>query len=48
MWYPDRDELLREHVVTEILGTTPVKPAEEPAEPKPVKPRGMLHASAAE
>jgi hypothetical protein len=48
MWYPDRDELLREHVVTEILGTKPVKPAEEPAEPKPVKPRGLLHADAGE
>lgn len=45
MWYPDRDELLREHVVTEILGE---KPAEAPAEVKAVKPRGMLHASAAE
>ena len=48
MWYPDRDELLREHVVTEILGEKPAKPAEASAEVKAAKPRGMLHASAAE
>jgi hypothetical protein len=48
MWYPDRDELLREKVVTEILdaNANPVKPAEAPAEAKPVKPRGLLHAAA--
>lgn len=54
MWYPDRDELLREHVVTEILHAKPAEPQAEPhddvkpAEAQPVKPRGMQRASAAD
>jgi hypothetical protein len=36
MWFPDKDELVREKVVTRVMQPPPVKPAPSPASPSPI------------